>query len=49
MKHPGLGDLMDVHDSYPIFESSAGKGMVKIEDEVIILDVTYETEPCFPR
>jgi hypothetical protein len=24
MKHPGLGDLMDVHNSYPIFESSSG-------------------------
>ena len=42
-----LGDLVNINNSYSIFESSSGKGMVKIEDEVVILDVTHETETCF--
>jgi len=49
MKHPGLGNLVDVHDSYPIFESSSGKGMVEIEDKIVILYVTYETKTRFAR
>ncbi len=38
------GDLVDVQNFYPIFQSSSSKGMVEIKHKIVILDVTHETK-----
>ncbi len=40
---------MDLENSYPIFQSSSGEGMVEIKDKMIFLDVSYETKTFLAR
>ena len=45
----GLGDLVDVQNSYPIFQCPSSKGMVEVKHKIVILDVTHETKTLLAR